>query len=208
MVDIGFEASDSDLEEADRIMWMIHQDHINHLSTPNNSPTATSPASTPLHDHINHQFQLDQLQLRLDRDAALASALDRNLDPLNTHQESPNTSFNLDDDQSFIYISDDSLANNLSDTSLPSLPEISWLPTPPSPTPSSTASAPPLYEDLDHPPAYSHIDREQFLTGWENRLIDRSATLDERSANLDAREARLAALEASLLEQIATLASQ
>ena len=131
VVDIGFAASDSDLEEADRIMSMIQQDHVNHLTTPNNSPTATSPASTPLQDHINHQFQLDQIQLQLDRDAALAGAMSRNLDPLNTH-ESPNTSFDLDTDQSFIYVdeSDNSLANNLSDASLPSLPEISWLPTP------------------------------------------------------------------------------
>ena len=202
VADICFTASDSDLEEADRIMSLIQQDHVDHLTTPNNSPT------TPLYDHINQQFQLDQIQLQLDRDAALANAMSRNLDPLNTH-ESPNNSFDLTADQSFIYVdeTDTSLENNHSDLSLPSLPEVSWLPTPPSPAPSSTTSAPPLYEDLDHPPAYSHIDREQFLTGWENRLIDRSATLDERSAQLDAEEARLAALEASLLEQVASLAS-
>ena len=202
VADIGFTVSDSDLEEADQIMNLIQQNQVDHLNTPNNSP------ATPLHDHLDQQSQLDQLQLQFDRDAALANALSRNLDPLNAH-DSPNSSFNLADDQSFIYIdeTDTSLDNNHSDLSLPSLPEVSWLPAPPSPT-SSTTSAPPLYEELDHPPAYSHLDREQFLTGWENRLRDRSAALDERSAQLDAEQARLAALETSLLVSIASLASQ
>ena len=209
VADMGFAVSDSDLEEADQIMIQIQQNQMDHLNTPNNSPV------TPLHDHLDQQSQLDQLQLQLDRDAALANALSRNLDPLNAH-DSPNNSFNLADDQSFVYIdeTDASLDNNHSDLSLPSLPEVSWLPAPPSPN-SSTTSAPPLYEELDHPPAYSHLDREQFLTTWENRLRDRSAALDERqdalderSAQLDAEQARLAALETSLLVSIASLASQ
>ena len=83
------------ITEADRIIAQAHRDEADmiineHIITRGQSQRHASPNSlntspTPLHDH------LDNYQLRLNQDAALSRAVQRNLDPLATSNSPDNS---------------------------------------------------------------------------------------------------------------------